>query len=185
MPSEVTQTILEWFRIVSHAPPFILATGLASLGGLVYSIRAFYTAKVAAQEASTAAQAARQARDQIKFRTASEELAQTSTKIEQLHGFLGRDQLPEARLLATEVMHALSEFAERRSSHISDQDRDTILSVRGQVQVVRQRITKLGAADFSPPQKNTVLTALENKGSGVVRQLLGRMKDTLDQGETL
>ena len=169
--------------MLSHAPPFILATGLASLGGLVYSILAFHKARLAAQEASTAAQAAGQARDQIKFRTASDELAQASAKIEQLHRFLGHDQLSEAILLTTEVMHSLSEFAERRSSHISAADRDTILSVRGQIQVVRQKITKLGAAGFSPIQKNAVLTALEDQGSIVVRHLLGRMKDTLDEGD--
>ena len=153
MQNEVTQAILEWFRMLSHAPLFILATGLASLGGFLYSILAFYKAKVAAQEASTAAQVAGQVRDQIKFRTASEELAQASAKIEQLHGFLGHDQLPEATLLAMEVMHALSEFAGRRSSHISDVDRDTILNVRAQVQVVRQKLTKLGADEFSSHQK--------------------------------
>ena len=86
------EMLIDWFFTpTSPTAPFTLAAGFASIGGLIYSIRAF-------SEAKTAAAAATEAKNSILSKNALEELEHTCNKLDQVRDFVGHDKLPEALL---------------------------------------------------------------------------------------
>jgi hypothetical protein len=169
-----TQEFWDWLRYFSQAGLFTLTDWLGGMAGLVISVFALINAK-------RAREAANEARNAVYQKSAIEELDGACKLTEQLHDFVNQDRHPEGELRATEIMKGLSEFAERRKGHLSSTDRDTVLMVRTQIQIVRQRLTEAERAPLPVRTKNATLKILETQGIMVLGSLLGRMKDTLDR----
>ena len=103
-----------------------------------------------------------------------------------MHDFLAQDRFSEARLRTKEIVIAISEFRERRTTNLNDNDRKTLLDTIGQMQIIAATLTKVieGALSLNAPQKARALKAIEDRAITVLRAFLGKMKDTLDRGET-
>jgi hypothetical protein len=183
-------TVLEkfWNSLwnLSQARLLTLSGWIATVLGLVYSIRAFRQAERAEKAAKNAETAAKAARDQILFKNTTEELEAICLKAEEVHDFLAQDRFSEARLRTKEIVIAISEFRERRTTNLNDNDRKTLLDTIGQMQIIAATLTKVieGALSLNAPQKARALKAIEDRAITVLRAFLGKMKDTLDRGET-
>src|SRR5229473_1724548 len=100
-------TVLEAFWnslwTVSQARLLTLSGWLATVLGLVYSIRAFRHAERAEMAAKNAETAAKEARHQILLKNTTEELEAICLKAEELHDFFAQDRFSEARLRTKEI----------------------------------------------------------------------------------
>lgn len=126
-------------------------------------------------ESKAAAAAAREAKRAILWKSAAEELETACARAEQVRDFINETKL--ALLRSNEIIGSLAEFKERRTAYFDTAGQQSLLSARQQMQIVRQ------ALDKGTFNKNRVLSIIENEVIVVLRSLLGKIKDKMDEGE--
>jgi len=153
---------------------FSLIAGIASIVGLYFSIRAFLAAKAASE-------AAREAQRGILTRTVAEELELACNNADQLLDLVENDRLAEARLRAHELTSVLSEIPHRRGPFLDGKRSDELLTQREQFQIIEEVLSKQKSEPITPNRHQFLLKACR-RSSNTMREILGKVKQTLDVG---
>jgi hypothetical protein len=160
---------------------FNIAAGLASIAGLVFSIKAWIEARRAAQKADRASQAAQEARDAVTVRALVDEFQLAGANADQLLDFLTHDRLAEASLRAIELTSALSEIPFRRSPYLTVERKNELLSVRRNARTMSGILASSQQAPLSNEQKQRLIRLCQ-KISITLRENLGTIKGEIDKG---
>jgi len=153
---------------------FSLIAGVASIAGLYFSIRAFLAAKAASE-------AAREAQRGILTRTVAEELELACNNAVQLLDLIENDRLAEAALRARDLTSALSEIPHRRSPYLDGKQSNEVLSQRAQFQIIQEVLSGHKSQPIAPNQRQSLLKVCR-RSSNTLREILGKVKQTLDVG---
>ncbi len=154
---------------------FTLVAGVASILGLGFSIAAFFAAKAA----STAADNARKA---ILTRTVAEEIEIACKGADQLLDFVENDRDAEARLLAHQLVSALSEMRYRRIGLLDDKRSDELLTQRTQFQIIEDVLSAAKGHPIPREDRERRLLKACRRSSSTLREILGSVKQALDIG---
>ncbi len=153
---------------------FDLIAGLASILGLVFSIAAFI-------KATTAATAAKEARDAVFIRTVADEFQLACNDMDQLLDLITHDRLAEAARVAHALTSALSEIPYRRGIYLSVERKNELLDVRTQLQIIEEQISRAKGAPLTPKQKQTLIKVCQTS-SVTMRENLGTIKGQVEVG---
>lgn len=160
---------------------FNIAAGLASIAGLVFSVKAWKEARRAAQKADRASQAAREARDAVTIRSLVDEFQIACTNADQLLDFLTQDRLPEAQLRARELTSVLSEIPHRRSSYLTEKRKIELRKIRRNAQIINEMLTSGQRTPLTIEQKQRLIRQGQ-KISSTLWENLGTIKGEIDMG---
>lgn len=164
-----------WFNIIA---------GIASIAGLVFSLKAWIEARRAGQKAEDAgdraSQAAREARDAVTIRTVSEELQVACERLDQLLDFIQHDRIPEAALRAQELATTLSEVPYRRGAHLDETRQSELLNARTQLQEIHVTLANSRKTLTTDQKKRGIEICLYVGES--LRKNLGIIKGEIDRG---
>jgi hypothetical protein len=161
-----------WFNIVA---------GMASIAGLVFSVKAWIEARRAGQKADRASQAAKEARDAVTVRTLADEFQVACASADQLLDFLTQDRLQEARLRAHELTSVLSEIPHRRSAYLTEKRKIELRNVRRNAQIMTEVLTSGQQTPLTTEQRQRLIRQCQ-KISTTLRENLGTIKGEIDMG---
>ena len=152
---------------------FNLVAGIASILGLLLS-------GVAAVLARRASRAAAAARDAALVRTFADELQLASARAEQLVDFLLHDRFGEAALRSDELVYSLSELPYRRSSYLTETDKNSLLTARQQLQSISDGVPRKerGGSHAKTDARQSTVVARSVVIS--LREVLGQVRSRIE-----
>lgn len=151
---------------------FNVAAGIASLGGLLFSVLAFAQAK-------RASRAAIEARNAVTVRTLADEVELACVRAEQVVDFSIHHRFEEAALRVAELTASLSEIFSRRTPYLGDADANRLLTSREQIRSIGDVIQRPRGGTLEGSTNRMIRIARLVVVS--LRELLGTVKSTLDQ----
>ena len=130
-------------------PIFDVAAGLASLAGLVFSVMAWWNAK-------SAAEAARDARQEVRKGNAGEELRDLNERAKELLRAAQRDQLAEALVTAATLLGPLVQAGHRWKKFFGDEGTNRIKQASKKVEKVSVALSA-GPPALTPADREKVI----------------------------
>ena len=155
---------------------FNILAGTASILGLLFSSLAF-------AQARRASRAAVDARNAVTLRSLTDELELACVRAEQLVDFLAHERFTDAALRVADLTSILSEVPRRRSAHLEEGDRNSLLTSREQLRSIADVVDpRTGGLTAATDKARVILVA--RRAVTTLREVLGAVKSKMESGVT-